>query len=59
MVHRNSICSRFAREIMFTSESGDRVDAPDIAVALTDGASNVNPENTPTFANHAHMDVSN
>ncbi len=43
--------------MMYTSEAGDRVDAPNIVVVVTDGASNVKPENTPVFANHAHMEV--
>ncbi len=49
---------RFARQRMFVTSAGDRVDAPDIAVVVTDGVSTVNAEMTPGFARDAHRDVS-
>lgn len=31
---------------MFTVENGDRIDVPNFAIVITDGQSNVNPEQT-------------
>ena len=39
---------------MFTTLGGDRSDAPDIAIVITDGASNLDMLNTIPYAQDAH-----
>ena len=48
----------YMTEVMFLPSSGDRSDAPDIAVVITDGVSNVDPDLVPDAAVKAHKDVS-
>ena len=40
---------------MFTSTTGDRVDAPNIVIAFTDGNSNVNADSTLPMAVQARI----
>lgn len=41
---------RILHEQAFTPENGDRPEVPNIAIVITDGASNINPEQTPVQA---------
>ena len=45
-------------DVMFLPSSGDRPDAPDISVVVTDGVSNVNQELVPDASIKAHRNVS-
>lgn len=47
---------RLMREQMFTVANGDRAAAPDIAIVVTDGESNIDRQYTIPYAQQAHRE---
>ena len=55
LLHTHSLLFRSQKDKMFTSRNGDRSDAPNIAIVITDGNSNKDKEYTIPFAIDARV----